>query len=154
MARIIDFAAPLGQKAGPGRWNDLDMRMPFPKTPYFERSHDGICSSDWVGQITSRPSCFSVCLLHLRRNGGMTFDEYGKFDRLVCGGEALMHVFSNAFLDVGPIEESIDDGPRFTQYGMFCIFCEVDDPRFFIISACTFSPTKLGRSSRTRQSSG
>ncbi|KAB5591401.1 hypothetical protein CTheo_5155 [Ceratobasidium theobromae] len=25
VARIIDFAAPLGQKAGPGRWNDLDM---------------------------------------------------------------------------------------------------------------------------------
>ncbi|KAJ1303550.1 hypothetical protein OPQ81_011734 [Rhizoctonia solani] len=25
MARILDFAAPLGQKAGPGRWNDLDM---------------------------------------------------------------------------------------------------------------------------------
>lgn len=25
MARIIDFAAPLGQKAGPGHWNDLDM---------------------------------------------------------------------------------------------------------------------------------
>ena len=25
MARIIDFAAPVGQKAGPGRWNDLDM---------------------------------------------------------------------------------------------------------------------------------
>ncbi|KDQ49597.1 glycoside hydrolase family 27 protein [Jaapia argillacea MUCL 33604] len=25
MSRIIDFAAPLGQKAGPGRWNDLDM---------------------------------------------------------------------------------------------------------------------------------
>jgi alpha-galactosidase len=25
MARIIDFAAPLGQKAGPGGWNDLDM---------------------------------------------------------------------------------------------------------------------------------
>ncbi|KAF9647601.1 alpha-galactosidase [Thelephora ganbajun] len=36
MARIIDFAAPLGQKAGPGQWNDLDMR----------------------------------------KNGGMTFDEY------------------------------------------------------------------------------
>ncbi|KAF9780546.1 hypothetical protein BJ322DRAFT_1083658 [Thelephora terrestris] len=26
MACIIDFAAPLGQKAGPGQWNDLDMR--------------------------------------------------------------------------------------------------------------------------------
>jgi len=25
MTRIIDFAAPLGQKAGPGQWNDLDM---------------------------------------------------------------------------------------------------------------------------------
>ncbi|EIN04737.1 alpha-galactosidase [Punctularia strigosozonata HHB-11173 SS5] len=25
MARIIDFAAPIGQKAGPGKWNDLDM---------------------------------------------------------------------------------------------------------------------------------
>jgi len=25
VARIIDFSAPLGQKAGPGRWNDLDM---------------------------------------------------------------------------------------------------------------------------------
>jgi hypothetical protein len=25
VARIIDFAAPLGQKAGPGKWNDLDM---------------------------------------------------------------------------------------------------------------------------------
>ncbi|KAG8701813.1 hypothetical protein FRC11_011879, partial [Ceratobasidium sp. 423] len=25
MTRILDFAAPLGQKAGPGRWNDLDM---------------------------------------------------------------------------------------------------------------------------------
>jgi alpha-galactosidase len=25
MARIIDFAAPLGQKAGAGKWNDLDM---------------------------------------------------------------------------------------------------------------------------------
>ncbi|KAF9780565.1 alpha-galactosidase [Thelephora terrestris] len=25
MARIVDFAAPLGQKAGPGQWNDLDM---------------------------------------------------------------------------------------------------------------------------------
>ncbi|QRV77859.1 glycoside hydrolase family 27 protein [Ceratobasidium sp. AG-Ba] len=24
-SRILDFAAPLGQKAGPGRWNDLDM---------------------------------------------------------------------------------------------------------------------------------
>jgi len=23
--RIIDFMAPLGQKAGPGQWNDLDM---------------------------------------------------------------------------------------------------------------------------------
>ncbi|KAF8577952.1 glycoside hydrolase family 27 protein [Ramaria rubella] len=25
MTRIIDFAAPVGQKAGPGRWNDFDM---------------------------------------------------------------------------------------------------------------------------------
>ncbi|KAF9780571.1 hypothetical protein BJ322DRAFT_1083858, partial [Thelephora terrestris] len=25
MACIIDFTAPLGQKAGPGQWNDLDM---------------------------------------------------------------------------------------------------------------------------------
>jgi hypothetical protein len=25
MTRIVDFAAPLGQKAGPGMWNDLDM---------------------------------------------------------------------------------------------------------------------------------
>ncbi|KIP11508.1 glycoside hydrolase family 27 protein [Phlebiopsis gigantea 11061_1 CR5-6] len=25
VAKIIDFAAPVGQKAGPGRWNDLDM---------------------------------------------------------------------------------------------------------------------------------
>jgi alpha-galactosidase len=25
MARIIDFAAPVGQKGGVGRWNDLDM---------------------------------------------------------------------------------------------------------------------------------
>lgn len=25
MARIIDFAAPVGQKAGHGHWNDLDM---------------------------------------------------------------------------------------------------------------------------------
>ncbi|KAH9853207.1 alpha-galactosidase [Lenzites betulinus] len=25
MSRIIDFAAPVGQKAGPGKWNDLDM---------------------------------------------------------------------------------------------------------------------------------
>lgn len=25
MARIIDFAAPVGQKAGTGHWNDLDM---------------------------------------------------------------------------------------------------------------------------------
>ena len=25
VTRIIDFAAPLGQKAGPSRWNDLDM---------------------------------------------------------------------------------------------------------------------------------
>ncbi|OSD06021.1 glycoside hydrolase family 27 protein [Trametes coccinea BRFM310] len=25
MSRIIDFAAPVGQKAGPGHWNDLDM---------------------------------------------------------------------------------------------------------------------------------
>lgn len=25
VSRILDFAAPLGQKAGPGRWNDLDM---------------------------------------------------------------------------------------------------------------------------------
>ncbi|OCH96617.1 glycoside hydrolase [Obba rivulosa] len=25
MTRIIDFAAPVGQKAGPGHWNDLDM---------------------------------------------------------------------------------------------------------------------------------
>ena len=24
MLRILDFAAPFGQKAGPGRWNDLD----------------------------------------------------------------------------------------------------------------------------------
>ena len=32
MARIIDFAAPLGQKAGPGQWNDLDMRKSLPGT--------------------------------------------------------------------------------------------------------------------------
>ena len=25
MSRIIDFAAPVGQKAGRGHWNDLDM---------------------------------------------------------------------------------------------------------------------------------
>ncbi|KAG8713138.1 hypothetical protein FRC09_019053 [Ceratobasidium sp. 395] len=25
VSRILDFAAPLGQKSGPGRWNDLDM---------------------------------------------------------------------------------------------------------------------------------
>ena len=25
MSRIIDFAAPVGQKAGAGHWNDLDM---------------------------------------------------------------------------------------------------------------------------------
>ncbi|QRV77914.1 glycoside hydrolase family 27 protein [Ceratobasidium sp. AG-Ba] len=41
VTRILDFAAPLLQKGGPGRWNDLDMLE--------------------VG------------------NGGMTFDEYGKF---------------------------------------------------------------------------
>jgi len=53
MTRIIDFAAPLGQKSGPGRWNDLDMRKPLPGTSYLERSHDAIHSSDWVGFITS-----------------------------------------------------------------------------------------------------
>ena len=25
VTRIVDFLAPLGQKAGPGQWNDLDM---------------------------------------------------------------------------------------------------------------------------------
>jgi len=125
MARIIDFAAPLGQKAGPGRWNDLDMRKPLPGTPYFERFYDGIHSSDWVGPITFHPSYFSIYLLHLRRNGGMTFDEYGKLDYLVCNENVLMCVSSNAFLDVGPTEESIDHGERFAQYGAFCISSEV-----------------------------
>jgi len=52
MARIIDFAAPLGQKAGPGRWNDLDMRKSLPRVFFFGRSSDGFHSSDWVGLIT------------------------------------------------------------------------------------------------------
>jgi hypothetical protein len=51
MARIVDFAAPLGQKAGPGQWNDLDMREPLPRN-LSTRSHVGVHSSDRV-EITS-----------------------------------------------------------------------------------------------------
>ena len=48
MARIIDFAAPLGQKAGPGQWNDLDMRKSLLRISYIERSYARARSSDWV----------------------------------------------------------------------------------------------------------
>jgi len=39
MTRIIDFAAPLGQKAGPGRWNDADM---------LEVGNGGMTSDEYV----------------------------------------------------------------------------------------------------------
>jgi alpha-galactosidase len=54
VARIIDFAAPLGQKAGPGKWNDLDMLE--------------------VGHVLS----ISRSTPHQTQvgNGGMTYDEY------------------------------------------------------------------------------
>ena len=32
-----------------------------------------------------------------------------------------MRIFSNAFLDVGPAEESVDNGSRFTPHGTFCV---------------------------------
>ena len=58
MIRIIDFAAPLGQKAGPGQWNDLDMRKPpLRSTFHLEQSYDGIHSTGWVGSIASTPCC-------------------------------------------------------------------------------------------------
>jgi len=38
-----------------------------------------------------------------------------------------MHVFSDTFLDVGSIEESIDNGPRSAQHGAFFISGGADD---------------------------
>ena len=61
MSRIIDFAAPLGQKAGPGRWNDLDMLeignggmsrdeygMSTPRFRVQRRSDEVICSDTFL----------------------------------------------------------------------------------------------------------
>ena len=78
MTRIIDFAAPLGQKAGPGQWNDLDMRKPLLITSHGERSHVGIHSSGWVRSVYTFPLGSISPTDHSNRNGGMTFDEYGK----------------------------------------------------------------------------
>lgn len=63
MTRIIDFAAPLGQKAGPGQWNDLDMRKHLPRATFRERSHAVIHSSDWVGVIVSAPPSVTLASL-------------------------------------------------------------------------------------------
>ena len=79
MARIIDFAAPLGQKAGPGQWNDLDMRKPLPGTFHFERLK--LCNPQFrlgrIGRSLYPLIPPPVSDTH-HRNGGMTFDEYGK----------------------------------------------------------------------------
>ena len=60
MARIIDFAAPLGQKAAPGQWNDLDMRKSVPDylslKDLIERP-----SPDWVGLFTCLASSQHRC---------------------------------------------------------------------------------------------
>lgn len=64
MTRIIDFAAPLGQKAGPGQWNDLDMRKHLPRATFLERSHAVIHSSDWVGVMVSVPLFHYVGVPH------------------------------------------------------------------------------------------
>jgi len=39
-----------------------------------------------------------------------------------------MHVFSDTFLNVGSIEESIDNGPRSTQHGAPSVSDGADDP--------------------------
>ena len=48
MSRIIDFAAPVGQKAGPGKWNDL----------YMLEVGNGGMNFDEYGT-----SCLSLCLM-------------------------------------------------------------------------------------------
>lgn len=55
MARIIDFAAPVGQKAGPGRWNDLDM---------LEVGNGGMTFDEYGQCWSSRP--VKWCLRSLR----------------------------------------------------------------------------------------
>jgi len=61
-----------------------------------------------------------------------------------------MHIFSDTFLNVGSIEESIDNGPRSTQHGAFFVSGGGDDPWY--PSLISLSPTKLGKLSRTRKS--
>ena len=41
---------------------------------------------------------------------------------------ALIRVFSDTLLNVGSIEESIDNGSRFAQHGAFSISGRADDP--------------------------
>lgn len=56
MSRIIDFVAPLEQKAGQGGWNDMDML-----------------------EVSLSPDRFVNVVTHYDQvgNGGMNFDEYG-----------------------------------------------------------------------------
>lgn len=60
MTRIVDFAAPLGQKAGPGKWNDLDM---------LEVGNGGM-SYDEYG--TSYYSCNDITVTNLVRTAAVT----------------------------------------------------------------------------------
>ncbi|HEV7737199.1 MAG TPA: hypothetical protein VGO47_07500 [Chlamydiales bacterium] len=70
MARIIDFAAPVGQKAGTGHWNDLDMlevgngRMTFDeygetRTSFSHLRHSPLLTSSYsfhnVGSLEKPP---------------------------------------------------------------------------------------------------
>lgn len=54
MTRIIDFAAPVGQKAGPGHWNDLDM---------LEIGNGGMSSDEYS-------ECMRYSSLNTRSNAG------------------------------------------------------------------------------------
>lgn len=96
MTRIIDFAAPLGQKAGPGKWNDLDM---------LEVGNGGMSYDEYGAFISS-------VLLHLCP--------------FVDGCATALDIFmahsnSHALLDVVDPQEPADSWKRRYGYGTFYI---------------------------------
>lgn len=93
MTRIVDFAAPLGQKAGPGKWNDLDM---------LEVGNGGMSYDEYGTSFIPK----HLSDVHV---GDFTMTQTD----LVCTAH------SHALLDVVHSQESTDSWKRRDEYGTF-----------------------------------
>jgi hypothetical protein len=106
MARIIDFAAPVTQKAGINHWNDLDL---------LEVS---------IIKVSSR----NIDIMNLQvGNGGMSKEEYSTCFSLHTHWSMSKSLvdFSYAFLYVGAAEEPTHHGARCAESGTLL---ELDNP--------------------------